>query len=227
MAEASGGISVRWASRVAKRAVDVGVSAVALLALLPLMAVLLLASAVAFRANPLFVQQRVGRDGRLFSVPKIRSLPTSVPAYADKREISEVPVPPFGSFLRRTHLDELPQLWTVLTGKMSLVGPRPEMPNLAEQFSETHAEVRATVRPGITGLWQVSEAVSGLIHERPEYDLAYVTGHSLRLDAWILWRTVRMLLPGGRPVRLEDVPAWATDAVAHRQAIEWATTGGQ
>jgi lipopolysaccharide/colanic/teichoic acid biosynthesis glycosyltransferase len=82
------------------------------------------------------------------------------------------------------------------------------MPNLLNRYPSDFALTRCSVRPGCTGIWQVSTACSGLIYEAPEYDLAYVFGGTLRLDAWILYRTARMWLTGNCVVDLDDVPRW-------------------
>lgn len=201
-------MEVKPARRAAKRAIDLAVGLPGAIVTAPVLVVLLVISAFAFRANPLFVQQRVGRGGRLIPVPKVRSLNPRVPSDADKYALNEFDVTVWGRFLRRLHLDELPQLWSVVLGHMSLIGPRPEIPRLAEGFSAEFAAARHTVRPGITGLWQISEDAKGLIAEAPEWDLLYAQHVGTRLDAWIAWRTVRQYLPGGRPLTLDDLPSW-------------------
>lgn len=210
-----------------KRAVDISVAVVGLVATSPIVGFLLVASAVTFRANPMFVQRRIGRGGREIPVPKIRTLPPGSPPDADKRALIGTSVPRLARFMRRTHLDELPQLWSVLVGHMSLVGPRPEMPGLAAHFDPEHARIRTSMRPGITGLWQVSEGVVGLIRDTPEYDLVYVRNWSLRLDAWILWRTLRVYLPGHRPVTMDDVPSWAGGPAGKREMGRLALVPGR
>lgn len=185
-----------------KRCMDLVVGVLLATLTLAVVAVLAVLLAAELRAWPFFVQRRVGRDGRHFSLIKLRTLPPTTPAYADKYALSEVAVPPIARQLRRLHLDELPQLWLVVAGRMSLVGPRPEMPHLVEQIPADHAEIRQRVRPGCTGLWQVSVDAGGLIHEHPEYDRAYVLRRSWRLDAWILMRTALLMLgrPGAAPL---------------------------
>lgn len=192
-----------------KRPADVVLGGIAALVALPIVATLAVVGAVVFRGNPFFVQSRVGKDGRDFRLWKLRSLPPETPRYADKYALQEVPVCAYGRFIRRFHLDELPQLFHVPTGRMSLVGPRPEMRFLHEQMPPAFAEMRVSVRPGCTGLWQLSPAVERLICEAPEYDCFYVAHRSWRLDAWILWRTVLTLLRIGRPITLAQVPGWA------------------
>jgi lipopolysaccharide/colanic/teichoic acid biosynthesis glycosyltransferase len=193
---------------VRKKLFDVVAGFVLSLVAVPIVAVLAAVGGVVWRANPFFVQERVGFDGRRFRLWKLRSLPPEAPAYADKYALTEVPIPPFGRLIRKFHLDELPQILHVVSGKMSLVGPRPEMAFLHEQMPEDLAETRVSVRPGVTGLWQISEASSGLIREAPEYDHVYVEARSLRLDAWVLWRTLCKFFGAGT-VTLADVPAWA------------------
>lgn len=166
-----------------KRTTDLVVGVPLAIGVSPVIAALAALSALTFRANPFFVQPRVGRHGEAFAFVKIRSLPPSAPASADKYEIGELDNARFGSFLSRFHLDELPQLWLVVTGRMSLVGPRPEMVELSETFDPAFVELRTELLPGCTGLWQVSTAAEGLINERPEFDEHYVRNGTLRLDA--------------------------------------------
>lgn len=209
-------------SDVAKRAVDVVVGTVVAVAVLPAVVVMALAVMVSLRTwRPLFVQRRVGWGGSPFTIVKLRTLPHATPRDADKYAVGLVRTTRVGRFLRTTHLDELPQLFLVPVGLMSLVGPRPEMFRLAAEFDPTFASVRAAVRPGCTGLWQVSVDAGRLIAEVPHYDWYYVRHRSLRLDCWILWRTLRVLVPGARRTALADVPAWSlAGAEAPRPAAD-------
>lgn len=191
-----------------KRLLDLVVSITGTVATLPIIAVMAIGSAIAFRAWPFFVHERLGRDGHPFRFVKIRTLPTSTPAYTDKYALDAVQHSRWGDFLRGTHLDELPQLWLVLTGKMSLVGPRPEMRSLADTFDPEFVRERLTVLPGCTGLWQISESVAGLIGEAPELDLYYVRHWTFRLDVWILCRTALQLFGGAAITNVTDVPKW-------------------
>ncbi len=195
--------------RAAARALDLAVAVPLAILTLPVVAVLALSSALSLHAQPFFVQQRIGRDGQLFRIVKIRSLPTSVPTDADKYAVAAAGTTRFGSFVRRTHLDELPQLWLVVFGRMSLVGPRPELPELAATtIDPAFGAVRTVVRPGCTGYWQISPAASGLIGEHPEFDLFYLAHRSVRLDVWLLAQTVCCQLLGRRP-RVVHPPLWA------------------
>ena len=188
-----------------KRTVDLIVSLALLVVLSPVLVACLIVSALVFRAPPLFTQPRLGRGGSEFRFHKIRSLPADTRPDAGKYELKAVQVPAWGRFLRRTHLDELPQLSHVVSGRMSLVGPRPEMPSLSATFDPEFVRLRLTVRPGITGLWQVSKAASSLIGEHPEFDLFYLEHRSAALNVWILWRTALGIF-GGSTIGLDDVP---------------------
>lgn len=195
-----------------KRAKDILLASLLILVTLPVLLGAAVVSAVALRAWPFFVQSRTGLDGKPFRFLKIRTLPTDMPPEILKRDLHLELVPPACRMLRRLHLDELPQLFLVLTGRMSLVGPRPEMTKFQDRLDPVFAAERATVRPGCTGLWQIGEACTGLLDEAPEYDRFYLRHQTLRLDVWILWRTARMMLGRGRLARLDDIPAWAVPA---------------
>jgi len=190
-----------------KRSIDVLMGTVLALLTLPVVLLLAAVTAVNLRAWPFFVQTRVGAGGVPFRLLKLRTLPVSTNHYADKRAIESIPLGWVSRNLRRTHLDELPQLLLVPIGRMSLVGPRPEMRFLHEQMPDSFARRRTEVRPGCTGLWQIGHDCSKLIVEAPEYDLYYVENRSLLLDLWIAWRTVAMIVHR-RTVSLADVPAW-------------------
>jgi lipopolysaccharide/colanic/teichoic acid biosynthesis glycosyltransferase len=192
-----------------KRGVDVVLGTLFALAALPLIVVLAIGCAIALRAWPIFVQRRIGKDGRTFPLPKLRTLPKTAPAAVDKYHLDPAKIPAFCRLLRRTHVDELPQLLVVPLGWMSLVGPRPEMPALMGRYPSDFAAARSQLRPGCTGLWQISSAAGGLIYEAPEYDVAYVHNAGPRLDAWVAYRTVRMWVTGSSGVVLADVPGWA------------------
>lgn len=190
-----------------KRPFDLAVALVLTVLTVPLIVVLAVVSAISFRAWPFFIQERVGRNGELFRFVKVRSLPSSSPKYADKYVIQDVHNTRWGVFIRRCHLDEIPQVWLVVIGKMSLVGPRPEMAQLAATFDPEFVTIRNQVRPGMTGLWQVSVAQDGLIGDAPQFDELYVRENSFRLDLWILWRTARDILTSDAAIDLRDVPA--------------------
>jgi lipopolysaccharide/colanic/teichoic acid biosynthesis glycosyltransferase len=192
-----------------KRTIDIVLGSLLAVLALPLIAILAVGCAIALRAWPFFVQRRVGRNGRDFAMPKLRTLRPSVPGNATKYELDPALIPKFCQFLRRTHLDELPQLLLVPVGAMSLVGPRPEMLCLMARYDEDTIARRTSLRPGCTGLWQVSDASGMLIHESPEFDLEYIERCNNRLDLWILFRTALIAITGRADATLVDVPAWA------------------
>ncbi|QXC62948.1 sugar transferase [Aquihabitans sp. G128] len=177
-----------------KRTFDLVGAALLSVLTLPIVVVLALVSAMAFRAWPFFVQERIGRGGSSFRFIKIRSLPTSTPRYADKFALDGHTGSRWGTLLRHTHLDELPQLWLVVAGRMSLVGPRPEMAAVAAAFDPAFVAARTSVRPGCTGPWQVSTSYDKLIGQDTRFDLLYLDEASLRLDLRVLWWTVAQLL---------------------------------
>jgi exopolysaccharide biosynthesis polyprenyl glycosylphosphotransferase len=143
-----------------------------------------------------FVQERVGLHGRRFRILKYRTMHTDAAAYAiAPTEEGDPRITRFGQWLRRTSLDELPQLWNVLKGDMSLVGPRPEMPFIAEKYTPWQRR-RLDVKPGITGLWQVIGRKNLPLHLNMEYDLYYVKNQSLLLDLEILLRTLPAVVQG-------------------------------
>jgi len=179
----------KTAYEVVKRCADLVVAIVCLTLGGPLF--LLLAGLVRLdSAGPaLFKQQRVGQGGKLFEMFKFRSMYQNVsgsdysPKTSDDPRITRV-----GRFLRRTSLDELPQLLNVLNGSMSLVGPRPEMPFIVQQYGEKERQ-RLQVKPGLTGLWQLSGDRTFLIHENIEYDLYYIQHRNFFMDLAVLLHT--------------------------------------
>ena len=182
---------------ITKRALDVSVALLALIVAAPVIAVAAAASRVSMGAGWLFRQERVGEGGEPFTIYKVRTLPdtgdTTWSLKDDKR------VPRVGRFLRRTSLDELPQLVNVLKGDMSLVGPRPERPQYDAEFSDTVPgwDARKRVRPGLTGLAQTSGLRGDTsIVDRAECDNLYVDKQSLALDLKILARTPAATIKG-------------------------------
>ena len=142
----------------------------------------------------LFRQARVGRGGRHFTLYKLRTMGSDSEPYAvAPRGRDDERVTAYGAWLRRTSIDELPQLWNVLRGEMSLVGPRPEMPFIVESYDEWQRR-RTTVKPGITGLWQILGRKDLPMHENLQYDFYYIRNRSFGLDLSILMRTVAAVL---------------------------------
>ena len=143
-----------------------------------------------------FKQERIGRYGRPFSMYKFRSMYTTAPKYGRSPEDSRDPrITSAGRFLRKTSLDELPQLLNVLQGEMALVGPRPEMPYIVDQYTSYEAQ-RLTVLPGITGFWQLSADRKFVIHKSLEYDLYYIEHRGVFLDLAVMLHTLIFAING-------------------------------
>lgn len=173
-------------TRAGKRAVDVGVSGVLLVVSAPIAAGVAVAVRASMGSPVLFRQQRPGLGGRIFTLCKFRSMADG--PGPDAERLTGV-----GRFLRSTSLDELPQLWNVLKGDMSLVGPRPLLPQYLDRYSVRQAR-RHEVRPGITGLAQVNGRNALGWPERLELDVRYVEQLSVGLDLRIIARTVASVL---------------------------------
>ena len=171
-----------------KHAADVAVATVLLLALSPLMCTIAVALLLTSGRPVLFRQRRPGLNGEPFTLCKFRTM-RPPKAAQDPFTTDDVRVTRLGEVLRRASLDELPELLQVLTGKMSLVGPRPLVMEYLPRYSARHAR-RHEVKPGITGLAQVSGRRSLTFGQRLELDVQYVENWSLRLDVQILLRTL-------------------------------------
>lgn len=177
--------------RAVKRATDIAVSAVALAALSPVIAVTALAVAIRLGRPVIFSQPRPGLHGRVFMLRKFR---TMLPVDESRGQITDADrMTPFGRALRSTSLDELPTLWNVLRGDMSLVGPRPLLVEYLPLYNERQAR-RHEVRPGVTGLAQVSGRNLLDWPTKLELDVQYVESQSWTLDLRIVGRTFRSVL---------------------------------
>jgi Undecaprenyl-phosphate glucose phosphotransferase len=178
-----------------KRALDIAISAAALAVLsLPLLIIAILVRATS-RGRVFYRQERMGLDGKSFTIVKFRSMfhdaeRDTGPVWA--RE-DDPRVTPLGKFLRKSNLDEMPQLWNVLRGDMSIVGPRPERPHFVEQFKHRIPQymLRHKVKAGLTGWAQVNGWRGNTpLEKRIEYDLYYIENWSVKLDLKIMWLTV-------------------------------------
>lgn len=194
---------------IAKRLLDIAVSTALIVVLSPLLVAVALAIKLTSHGPVLFRQPRYGLESELFDVLKFRSM------YTDRGDRSGVAqtqakdprITPIGKFIRRTNIDELPQLVNVLRGDMSLVGPRPHVPGMRAAGVHYEALVpryflRHRVRPGITGLAQVnrlrgSTADAKFAKARIDYDIAYIENWSLFLDMRILWLTLKTEIARG------------------------------
>jgi exopolysaccharide biosynthesis polyprenyl glycosylphosphotransferase len=179
-----------WLYAIGKRTADLIVSSVLLLLLAPLLLLIGLLVRLDSPGPSLFVQKRVGRNGKLFEIYKFRSMYTNTSRYDFSPITSFDPrITRLGRFLRRTCLDELPQLMNVLKGTMSLVGPRPEMPFIVRNY-DSRQQQRLQVTPGITGLWQLSADRALPIHKNVDYDLYYIRNRTFCMDIAILIHTL-------------------------------------
>ena len=141
-----------------------------------------------------FAQTRIGLHGRPFTCYKLRTLSEDADPYTVAPQTGEDPrITSLGRWLRRSSLDELPQLWNVLRGEMSLVGPRPEMPFIVDRYDEWQRR-RLTVKPGLTGLWQILGRKDLPMHANLQYDFYYIRNRGVALDLSILLRTFGAVL---------------------------------
>jgi exopolysaccharide biosynthesis polyprenyl glycosylphosphotransferase len=184
-----------------RRVVSIAISLVALLCCLPLIPFIALAIKVSSPGPVLFRQQRVGRGGSLFTVYKFRTMRQDAEAgtgavWATK---GDPRITRIGSFLRKSRLDEIPQLWNVLKGDMGFVGPRPERQEFVMWLEQKipYYELRHIIRPGVTGWAQVRYQYGASLEEskqKLQYDLYYIKHMSLALDLFILFETVKTIL---------------------------------
>ena len=183
----------KWFQRGIKRAADIAVSALGLLVLSPLLLATALFVRLTIPGGAVFTQTRIGWRRRPFCIYKFRTMRLDEEA-EEQMDLSrdEERMTAVGRFLRRTKIDELPQLFNVLWGDMSLVGPRPYIPGESEGMP---AE-RFSMRPGLTGLAQVCGNRELSWEERTAYDIDYCRRFSLGLDVWILLRTLRVIVRG-------------------------------
>jgi exopolysaccharide biosynthesis polyprenyl glycosylphosphotransferase len=179
-----------------KRIFDLALSLITLVVFSPILAFIALAVRWDSNGPALFKQQRVGKNGRLFHIYKFRTMHIDAPKYHFSPTTPEDQrITRLGRILRKTSLDELPQIFNVIKGDMSLVGPRPEMPFIVEMYG--HRErMRLAVLPGITGLWQLSADRAYLIHENLQYDFYYVRNRGLFMDIAILLHTAMFAIKG-------------------------------
>jgi lipopolysaccharide/colanic/teichoic acid biosynthesis glycosyltransferase len=183
---------------VIRRAIDVLVSASLLVLASPLLLLAVIAVRLDSSGAAIYRQRRAGLHGHEFDVLKLRTMVDGAEHIGAGLAIDEHDprITRVGALLRRTSLDELPNLLNVLRGEMSLIGPRPTLPVQVAQYSERQRR-RLEIRPGITGWAQVNGRAALPWSERIELDIYYIEHRSLALDARILWRTLAMVLAGG------------------------------
>ena len=193
---------------VAKRGLDIALVLISLAIVLPFVAVAALLVALDGH-NPFYTQKRVGKDGKLFNMIKLRTMvpnakeklddyleqnPEARAEWDKNQKLKNDPrITTIGRVLRKTSMDELPQLFNVLSGAMSLVGPRPMMP---EQRPMYHGRGYYNLRPGLTGFWQISDRNNCQFADRVKYDEAYNRAVSLGTDVTVMLRTVAVVIRG-------------------------------
>jgi exopolysaccharide biosynthesis polyprenyl glycosylphosphotransferase len=181
---------------VVKRLTDIIVSLLLIVLLLPLMACVWILLRLFARGTPVFRQKRVGRHGKTFILYKFRTMKPDAGEYeVAPLDAGDTRVTPLGKLLRKTSLDELPQLFNVLRGHMSMVGPRPEMDFIVRDYNAWQRR-RLEIKPGITGLWQIMGRKDLPLHENLEYDFYYMRNQSMMLDLAIMARTAVTILKG-------------------------------
>lgn len=185
-----------------RRLLDILIGLLGCLCLSPFLPMIWLANRL-FAPGPLFyTQTRVGLHGELFTIIKLRSMIIDAEATGVQWTILQDPrITPIGNFLRRSHLDEIPQCWNILKGEMSLIGPRPERPEFVALLTEAMPEYpqRHTIKPGLTGWAQVNYGYGASVKDaqiKLHYDLDYIARRSWWLDLVILLRTVGVLWKG-------------------------------
>ena len=175
-----------------KRVLDFTLSLTALLVLSPVLLILTAVGAIAMKGNPFFTQLRPGKDERIFRLVKFRTMTNERDENGELLP-DEVRLIPYGKFLRSTSLDELPELWNILKGDMSLVGPRPLLVKYLPLYNEEQRH-RHDVRPGLTGLAQVMGRNAVSWEQRFKLDVEYMENITFLNDLKIIWKTVMTVL---------------------------------
>ena len=197
----SDGFRKTLALRTAKRALDIVAATAGLIVAAPVLLIVALLVKLTSRGPALYHQMRVGQHGRTFTVHKFRSMRVDAEAQTGAvwAASNDARVTPIGRFLRKSRLDELPQLWNVLSGEMSLVGPRPERPEFVRQLTEQipYYGQRHVVRPGLTGWAQVRYSYGASTEDalqKLQYDLYYIKNLSISLDLFIIFSTIKTVV---------------------------------
>lgn len=197
-------------SKIAKRFIDICGGIVGLIVLIPLTIIVYIANKICGDGGPIFyIQERIGKDGKIFKMLKYRSMVVGAEEKLKKylseneearqeyklyKKLKHDPrITKIGKFLRKTSLDEMPQLLHLLTGEMSLVGPRPYMITEKEEMGEYY-NIIVKSKPGITGLWQISGRSNTTFDDRLDLDANYGKDHSLKRDIKILWKTAEHVI---------------------------------
>lgn len=182
-----------------KRMMDLFIASIGIVITLPLILLFAILIRIDSPGSPFYVQQRVGKNGKYFRLIKLRSMRMDAEKDGEKwAEVNDPRITKIGAFIRKTRIDELPQLFSVLKGDMSIIGPRPERPSFTEQFSKEidGFSNRLLVKPGLTGLAQVNGGYDITPREKLKYDLQYINNVTFSLEMKILVKTIKVVLTG-------------------------------
>lgn len=187
------------AYRIIKRGIDFFISIVLLLPVMLICSISALFIILESKGNPLYIQERVGLNGKRFKIYKLRSMYSDAEKdgyqWATKNDVRITKV---GQFLRKSRIDELPQLINIIKGDMAIIGPRPERPEFIEEFLQEIPDFndRITIKPGITGWAQINGGYELTPKEKLEFDKYYIEHESLYLDTLILLKTIQVVFTG-------------------------------
>ncbi|MDO6850387.1 exopolysaccharide biosynthesis polyprenyl glycosylphosphotransferase [Priestia megaterium] len=182
-----------------KRMFDIVISFIALVVLLPVILLFALIVMIETPGSPFFLQERLGQSGRAFTIMKLRSMYSDAEKNGAQWAVkNDSRVTKVGKLIRQTRIDELPQLWNVLKGDMSIVGPRPERAVFIEEFQKTLPSFsqRLAVKPGLTGWAQINGGYELTPAEKLELDLYYIQHTNIRFDVKIMIKTLRVIVTG-------------------------------
>ena len=182
-----------------KRAYDIILATVGLIIAVPIVLLFTILIVMETPGSPFYVQERIGKNGKRFKMVKLRSMTIDAEKEGAKwAEVNDPRITHVGAFIRKTRIDELPQLVNVLKGDMSIVGPRPERPFFTAKFNKEIKgfENRLLVKPGLTGLAQVSGGYDISPSEKLKYDLAYIQNLTFSLEVKIILKTFKVILTG-------------------------------
>lgn len=182
-----------------KRSFDIIVSLISILIVWPLLLIVCIVVRLESKGNPIYVQKRLGVNNHEFNIYKVRSMVNNAEANGAKwAEKNDVRITKVGHFIRKTRLDEIPQLFNILKGDMTIVGPRPEREIFYKEFEKTipNFRVRALVKPGLTGYAQVNGGYDITPKEKLDLDLYYMKHRGIKMDFKIIFKTIFIVFSG-------------------------------
>lgn len=186
--------------RLFKRVIDISISITGLILLLPIFIIISVIIKISSRGPILFKQKRIGKNNEIFKILKFRTMRIDTPHDCPTHLLNNADsyITYIGKFLRRTSLDEIPQLWNILIGDMSIIGPRPSLPNQTDLIYLRNQNKSSTIRPGLTGLAQISGRDEIEIHKKAELDGQYYSTLSFKNDVYIFFKTfINVLMSEG------------------------------